>query len=298
MALHIAVANRKGGVGKSTVSIMLAHAYAAWGGKRVLVVDLDTQCNASLILLGGDGWLKAKNRAITIADYFFDLYDGAMPSTKDFVVPGAGDIDAAPGRPLPISLLVGSLLVEDVQGELFVREARQSSDPETVGNRVRGKLKRLLTRFDPHADVVIYDCAPGLSFAALAALDAADLVLVPFRPDYVSQFAIDRISMLIEDRFHIDSVRAIPLDQRRYVTLPNFIRPSGPDRMLMQEVAAGHPMLGVEMPLNDDIARAFEWQGERQSIEEKYGSGVGAVRALYDAFSTAAERARERRGRE
>ena len=51
-----AAANRKGGVGKSTVAVMLTHALSVHGGKRVLVIDLDSQCNASLILLGGQGW--------------------------------------------------------------------------------------------------------------------------------------------------------------------------------------------------------------------------------------------------
>ena len=45
-----------------------------------------------------------------------------------------------------------------------------------------------------------YSCAPGLSCSALAALKTADKVLVPFRPDYVSQLGVDRISLLIEDK--------------------------------------------------------------------------------------------------
>src|SRR5258706_11465017 len=53
MAQFVAVSNRKGGVGKSTIAVMLAHAAAAWSGRRVLVMDLDTQCNASLMLIGG-----------------------------------------------------------------------------------------------------------------------------------------------------------------------------------------------------------------------------------------------------
>ena len=56
MAFFLAVANRKGGVGKSTVSVMLAHALSVWGGKRVLIMDLDSQCNASLIKVR---WLRA-----------------------------------------------------------------------------------------------------------------------------------------------------------------------------------------------------------------------------------------------
>ncbi len=52
MGGFLAVANCKGGVSKSTISVMLAHAFAVWRGKRVLLIDLDAQSNSSLILTG------------------------------------------------------------------------------------------------------------------------------------------------------------------------------------------------------------------------------------------------------
>jgi cellulose biosynthesis protein BcsQ len=48
MAGFLTVSNRKGGVGKSTIAVMLAHAAALWSGRRVLVPDLDTQCKRVL----------------------------------------------------------------------------------------------------------------------------------------------------------------------------------------------------------------------------------------------------------
>ena len=49
--------------------------------------------------------------------------------------------------------------------------------------------------------MVVLDCPPGLSFAALAALDLADHVIVPFRPDFVSQFALDRVARQLAEQF-------------------------------------------------------------------------------------------------
>ena len=83
MAFFMAVANRKGGVGKSTISVMLAQAFAIWGRKRVLMIDLDSQCNASLILIGGQGWRDARNADKTIADFFYDLFDGIPAKPRD-----------------------------------------------------------------------------------------------------------------------------------------------------------------------------------------------------------------------
>ncbi|MDX2307455.1 MAG: ParA family protein [Hyphomicrobium sp.] len=282
MAYFLAIANRKGGVGKSTTAVMLAHALAAWGGKRVLVMDLDSQCNASLILMGGEAWSAARREGRTISDYFFDLFDETMPEPRDYLVHQVGDVRSAQGKPLGISLLPGSLLLEDVQGEIFVKEARQAKDPEVVGQRVRGRLERLLKRFEGSFDVVILDCPPGLSLAALAALKAADHVIVPFKPDYVSQLAVDRIALLIEGRHTADALAQIAMSQRRYRCLANAVRATGRDRVLIEEIGLLHPMLDTQLPQSDAISNAFDWDASPKSLEEKYGQGTTALKSLYD----------------
>jgi len=285
MACFLSVANRKGGVGKSTTAVMLAHAFAAWGGLRVLVMDLDSQCNASLILMGGEAWSRARRDGLTISDYFFDLFDETHPKPRDFLVHNAGDVRLASGKPLPLSVLPGSLMLEDVQGELYVKEARQSKDPEVVGQRVRGRLERLLRRFEPSYDLVIIDCPPGLSFAALAALKIADRVIVPFRPDYVSQLAVDRIALLIEERRNEADLAEIPLSERRYACLANSVRPTGKDRLLIEEIGLLHPMIEAQIPHSDAIANAFDWEAQRRTIEDKYGAGAEPLRVLYDEIA-------------
>ena len=285
MATFLSVANRKGGVGKSTTAVMLAHAFAAWGGKRVLVMDLDSQCNASLILMGGEAWSRARREGLTISDYFFDLFDETHPEPRDFLVHNVGDVRHANGKPLALSLLPGSLMLEDVQGELYVKEARQSKDPEVVGTRVRGRLERLLRRFEQSYDLVILDCPPGLSFAALAALKIADQVVVPFRPDYVSQLAVDRIALLIEEKRNEADLAEIPLNARRYACLANGVRATGRDRLLIEEIGLMHPMLSSQIPHSDAIANAFDWESTPKTIEEKYGAGAISLRALYDEIA-------------
>jgi chromosome partitioning protein len=246
------------------------------------VLDLDSQCNASLILQGGRGWLDAKKGNRTISDYFFDMFDETAGAPRDYLVHNTGDVRDAAGRPLRISLLPGSLMLEDVQGELYVKEARQAKDPDVVASRVKGRLLRLLRRFEGSFDLVILDCAPGLSFAALAALKTADLVLVPFRPDYVSQLAVDRVALLIEEKSTIDDLRAIELDRRRYTCLANGARGNARDRNIIDEIGLDHPLLTAQLPHSEDIANAFDWDPAPKRIEEKYGSGTGALRALYD----------------
>ncbi len=287
MAQFLAVANRKGGVGKSTVAVMLAHAAAAWGRKRVLVLDLDTQCNASLMLVGGEGWDKARRAGRTIADYFFDRFDKVAEDESHYVLANIGDVAhprTAPGR---VALLPGSLLLEDVQGDLYLKQSKRSVDPDKVGQEVRGRMKRLMRHFGMDYDYVVMDCPPGLSFAALAALDLADQVIVPFRPDFVSQFALDRVALLIERVESAEQLETIAFADRRYACLPNYVTGKGRERLLIDQIAIDHPLLRSRVPMLDSVARAFDWEETRKTMAEKYGDALPHLRALHDeVFST------------
>lgn len=282
MAEFLAVANRKGGVGKSTVAVMLAHAAAAWGGRRVLVVDLDTQCNASLMLIGGSGWDKARRAGKTIADYFYDRFDKTAEDESHYVVGNAGDVAHKRTSAAKVSLLPGSLMLEDVQGELFLKLAKKDIEADAVGVQVRGRMKRMIKHFGMDFDLVVLDCPPGLSFAALAALDLADRVVVPFRPDYVSQFALDRVALLIERVEDADQLADLAFSNRRYVCLPNYVRGIGREQLLLEQIALDHPLLRARLPLLDSVARAFDWDETRKSMEQKYTDALPHLRALYD----------------
>lgn len=280
MAIFLAVANRKGGVGKSTVAVMLAQAFAVWGGKRVLILDLDSQCNSSMIMLGGEGWVTARGARRTIADYFAESFDDHARSPMDYLVEGVGDVTAVNGQPPPLSLLPGSLLLDDVQGDLFLAYASRREAPD-MGAGLRGWFETLIRRYDSFFDVVILDCAPGLSFAALAALYTADKVIVPFRPDYVSLHAVDRVALIIEQKANLDELSDVPLDGRRYACLANYVRDNSRERLLIEELGLAHPMLATELPQRDGIANAFDWFAHQRTIEEKYGTATADVRKLY-----------------
>jgi len=282
MAFFLAIANRKGGVGKSTVAVMLAHALSVHGGKRVLVIDLDSQCNASLILMGGQGWNEARKSGRSIADYFYDLFDGIPANARDYVAKNVGDVSAANGKPAPIALVPGSLLLEDIQGELYLKQANQSNIADVVANRVRGRMESLIRRFEGDFDIVILDCAPGLSFAALAALKTADKVIVPFRPDYVSQLAVDRVALLIEDTRNLDDLAAIPMSERRYACIANYVRNDDRDYLMIEEISLVHPVLETFLPQRNGIADAFDYVGAPRSIDAKYGDAAGDVKELHD----------------
>lgn len=277
MGILLAVANRKGGVGKSTITTMLAHGFAGIGDQRVLVVDLDTQCNSSLILIGGERWDQARRSFKTIADYLDVRQDKPNLRPDDFIIHNAGDIDAAVGQ---VSLLCGSLDLEDTENEFLHSQSKGNITLSAAEQRVTGRIRTMLNDFGNAFDVVIFDCPPGLSFAARAALGVVHKVIVPFRPDFVSRYAVDRISTMIEGKDRLVDVQAMPMDKRRYITLANFWRDGIPQRLNFGAIAATHPVMKTLIPEDDGIAEAFEYRGEALSIDEKYGSGADTVRKL------------------
>ena len=277
MGILLAVANRKGGVGKSTITTMLAHGFAATGEQRVLVVDLDTQCNSSIIMTGGEKWDWARRNRKTIADYFDGKYDRPKLRPDDFILHNVGDIEATVGQ---LSLLSGSLDLEDVENELLHNRARAGQDLDIAEQGVTSRLRSMLNDIGDAFDVVIFDCPPGLSFSTRAALRLAHKVIVPFRPDFVSSYGVDRISTVIEEKSRLPDVFLMPKEKRRYIGLVNFWRDGNFQRLNFGNVAASHPVMRTAIPQDDGIAEAFEYRGEPLSIDEKYGSGAVVVRAL------------------
>ncbi len=277
MGILLAVANRKGGVGKSTVTNMLAHGFAATGEQRVLVVDLDTQCNSSIILTGGEKWDWARRNQKTVANYFDEKYDKPRLRPDDFILHNVGDIEIPVGS---LSVLPGSLDLEDVENALLHNRARAGQDLKIAEQSILDRVGNMLTDIGDAFDVVIFDCPPGLSFSARAALRLVHKVIVPFRPDFVSSYAVDRISTAIEDRNRLEDVLMTPKEKRRYIGLVNFWRDGAFQRHHFGYIAANHPVMQTVIPQNDGIAEAFEYSGGLLTIDEKYRSGAQVVHAL------------------
>ena len=158
----IAVANQKGGVGKTTTAVNLAAALARTP-KRVLLVDLDPQGNATM----GSGIDKRELRASTTDVLLEEMHAQAA------IVRTAEEFDLLPGN---IDLTAAEIELMDEDG----REQR---------------LKRALDSVRANYDFIIIDCPPALSLLTLNALTAADSVLVPMQCEY---YALEGLSALLD----------------------------------------------------------------------------------------------------
>ncbi len=162
MALVLAVANQKGGVGKTTTSINLAASLAAMQ-REVLLVDMDPQGNATT----GSG-IQEGDTEYSIYDV---LIDGVL-ATKSMI-----NAEAAGYHLLPATVdLTGAEieLLEMVEWEY--------------------RLKRALQPVSNNYDYVIIDCPPSLGLLTINSLVAADSVIIPMQCEY---FALEGLTALV-----------------------------------------------------------------------------------------------------
>jgi chromosome partitioning protein len=203
MGLVIATVNMKGGVGKTTLTVNIAACLAKLYGKRVLVIDLDTQISATLSMVAPQEFAKIRREKKTIS---YSVAKILKPNTRykfetrDLITP---DVCGVRG----LDLLAGDI---DIYDEFLVSEKlheESNNNPEIdfidAWNGFEGSLiKDILAPVIDEYDFIILDCAPGYNLLTRSGIMASHFYIMPARPEPLSlvgmQLLERRISKLRE----------------------------------------------------------------------------------------------------
>jgi chromosome partitioning protein len=188
-ATVISLLNMKGGVGKTTLAVHLAYILAAASKKRVLLIDLDPQFNASQWLMEADQWDLHRKKKGTIANVLLEP-DKALLTPKTKPVKVRSRLEKAT---VNIFTVKGGGLLDFVPSELDL--ARAIKAPAEVPY----KLEKSLNHVRQNYDFVIIDCAPTDSVLTDTAMMASDYILVPMRPDRFSILGYAQIGEALEN---------------------------------------------------------------------------------------------------
>jgi len=162
----LAIANQKGGVGKTTTAVNLG-VYLAAAGQRVLLIDMDPQANATSSL----GFDKR-----TLSTSIYDALVDSKPLAEVIIPTGRPGLDIAPS----------AVTLAGAEVELVPLMAREH------------RLARALDKVNERYDVVLIDCPPSLGLLTLNALSAADGVVIPLQSEYLALEGLMQLRQTIE----------------------------------------------------------------------------------------------------
>lgn len=264
MARVVSLINLKGGVAKTTTTVALAETLASQHNKRVLVIDLDPQTNATTMLIGEKRWKAINEKGWTLATLFKDALD---PANRQFdlgktLQKSVSDVQGAQG----IDLLPSSLDLIDVQDKLASAPTGQFYSVTPI-DLLRLATKTLL----PDYDLVLVDCPPNLGIITLNGLRISEAYIIPTVPDVLSTYGIPQI------------VRRVGNFSKE---IGETIKPLGIVITKYQENSTIHVNVSRDLRRRDDppvfdtmirqanqIAAAAEIQNEQRTLKQKYGYG-------------------------
>ncbi|GGA46904.1 ParA family protein [Paenibacillus physcomitrellae] len=201
MPVVVSMINWKGGVGKTTLTLQIGIGLNKFHGKRVLLIDLDPQCNLSFLALGVESYVdkvytKGTYSLKSVFDsYFSDTVIDAKSVIQDRVV------NSKPGyvyTNVDMILSHQELVLLDLRLARSRKSGRDHKEETGFEIEKLAILKRVIDQVAGDYDYVLVDCPPNVNLVTQNAFYASDYFVVPAIPDFLSTTGISLIRDYME----------------------------------------------------------------------------------------------------
>lgn len=178
----VSVVNLKGGVGKTTLCVNLAYGLAYFLDKRVLLIDLDPQANATQYLLSESNYRKIYLSGDALKKTILEVYDECNLANREAEIKPIRDSDKFIQR----IFKRGNSYLDLLASKLELSLLSFSSQALPQYDQIRWFVQSVSNDYD----IVLIDCPPTVSSMLIAGFEAANSVLVPIKPDFLSTIGL------------------------------------------------------------------------------------------------------------
>jgi chromosome partitioning protein len=191
----VSVVNLKGGVGKTTLCVNLAYGLAYFKNKRVLLVDLDPQANATQYLISQYTYQKLYLADPPVKSTVVEMYDEFNQSNR---------VNSAP--PKDPQRYIQRIYKGDPGYLDLVASKLELSLLAFEGGQVHknNQVRWLIESVGGQYDIVLIDCPPTVSRMLMGGFDASEYVLVPMKPEFLSTIGLPLLHRIITKTYSED----------------------------------------------------------------------------------------------
>lgn len=281
MTKVVSIINLKGGVGKTTTTIQLAECLSSEFSKKVLVIDLDPQTNATIALVGENTWEELDKRKQTL----FHLFNDKLEKTSDFNINEALQSCVSNLRLPSLNLLASSIRFIDIQDLI-------SDIPEKTGYAINPMevLKTAIHDELKYFDYILIDCPPNLGFITRNGIEISDYYLIPTIPDTLSTYGIPQIIKKIQD---FKSQRPLKIEclglliTKYSSNSDSHVRglktlPSRFENIFNQLRLPVSSVFDTLIPQSNATTDAMNFKDKSSTFKEKYGRSKSGDRYLHE----------------
>ena len=287
-AVIASVANLKGGVGKSTTTVMMADSLAYFFGMNVCVIDLDPQANSSQMLMTEHGVQAAYEHGKGASHLLTQFMNREPANAAPFIAPNAVTLEELrlaeqQDRRLGwVSILPAHPHLRLQELDLEEEWYSKAGTPTQLASALQAHFSEAFDYLRPLFDIILIDCPPHLSPLARAGLALTDIYITPTIADAVCTWGTKQFSDWVGANIAAD------LPKRNFVVITRFRNTKYARQVAseLKDVYLSDRMFGPNIPESVHVLNAMDRAApdSYNTFRGKYGGVKGDVRRLAERF--------------